>query len=99
MIEVDNKSGGAMHVGKKYRGELGKVLVNYTKDVLAAYPDIVRDHVFITHSGIDESYIALVLKTIEETMEFKNIYVTRAACTISCHCGPNTLGVLFMTES
>ena len=40
MIEVDNKSGGAMHVGKKYRGELGKVLVNYTKDVLAAYPDI-----------------------------------------------------------
>ena len=88
-----------MHFGKKYRGERGEVLVNYTKDVLAAYPDIVRDHVFITHSGIDESYIALVRKTIEETMEFENIYVTRAACTISCHCGPNTLGVLFMTES
>ena len=98
MIEVDNRNGGAMRVGKKYRGDLGRVLVSYTKDVLAAYPDIVRDHVFITHSGIDESYIQLVRKTIEETMDFQDIYVTRAACTISCHCGPNTLGVLFMTE-
>lgn len=99
MIEVDNLNGGAMHVGKKYRGELGKVLVNYTKDVLSAYPDIAKDHVFITHSGIDESYIELVRNTIRETMDFEEIYVTRAACTISCHCGPRTLGVLFMTES
>ena len=45
-----------------------------------------------------DSYIELVRRTIQETMDFENIYVTRASCTISCHCGPNTLGILFETE-
>ena len=96
-IEVDNSS-GAMGVGKKYRGNLEKVLVKYTKDKLAAYEHIRRNRIFITHSGIDDSYIELVRRTIQETMDFENIYVTRASCTISCHCGPNTLGILFETE-
>lgn len=97
-IEVDNTS-GAMGVGKKYRGNLEKVLVKYTKDKLAAYDNIRTNRIFITHSGIKESYIELVKKTIQETMEFENIYITRASCTISSHCGPNTLGILFETES
>ena len=97
-IEVDNSS-GAMGVGKKYRGNLDKVLVRYTKDQLAGYDNIRRDKIFITHSGIDSSYIDLVKQTIQETMDFEHIYVTRASCTISCHCGPNTLGVLFETEN
>lgn len=97
-IEVDNRS-GAMGVGKKYRGNLDKVLVRYTKDQLAGYEKINTDKIFITHSGIDEAYIELVKKTIQETMHFEHIYVTRASCTISSHCGPNTLGILFETEA
>ncbi|MGN0350027.1 MAG: DegV family protein [Roseburia sp.] len=96
-IEVDNTSGG-MNVGKKYRGKQEKVLTQYVKDKLAQYPDIVRDKIFITHSGIDEKCIELVRKTIEEAMEFEHIYVTKASCTISSHCGPGTLGILFATE-
>ncbi len=96
-IEVDNTS-GSMHVGRKYRGKLGNVLVKYTKDKLAEYDNIKTNRIFITHSGIDEEYINLVKETIESVMHFDNIYVTRASCTISCHCGPNTLGILFETE-
>ncbi|MBQ3049114.1 MAG: DegV family protein [Oscillospiraceae bacterium] len=96
-IEVSNET-GSMRVAKKYQGDLGNVLVKYTKDQLAAYPDIVTDKIFITHSGIDQKYIDLVRKAIEDTMHFDNIYVSNASCTISCHCGPNCLGVLFMTE-
>ena len=97
-IEVNNQD-GSMDVGKKYRGSLKKVLPLYVKDKLQEYGEISRDKIFITHSGIDQEYIELVRRTIQEEMEFQNIYVTRASCTISCHCGPNTLGILFETRS
>lgn len=96
-IEVQNRD-GSMTVGKKYRGKLEKVLGNYVKDRLKMYPDIDRSRLFITHSGIDGEYLSQVKKTVMETMDFENIYITQASCTISCHCGPNTLGILFMTK-
>ena len=96
-IEVNNKD-GSMDVGKKYRGSLKKVLPLYVKDKLQEYQGICTDKIFITHSGIDQEYIELVKEAIQEEKEFQNIYVTRASCTISCHCGPNTLGILFETK-
>lgn len=96
-IEVDNTS-GAMTVGKKYRGALEKVLVRYVHDKLGQYGRLRTDKIFITHSGIGASYIEAVRKAIQETAGFAQIYVTQASCTISCHCGPNTLGILFETE-
>ncbi len=95
-IEVNNAD-GSMHVGKKYRGNLRKVLPQYVRDKLAEYPAIKRDHIFITYSSIEPEYAALVRKTIQETMEFGEIHETSASCTISSHCGPNTLGILFET--
>lgn len=95
-IEVSTAD-GSMNVGKKYRGTLDKVLVKYVKDKLAAYPDIDPSLIFITHSGIAPEYIELVKNTLEETMHFDEIHITKASCTISSHCGPNTLGILFET--
>lgn len=96
-IEVHPEKNGAMEVGKKYRGDLHKVLVQYTKDVLNR-DDLQLDRVFITHSGIPQEYVDLVRDTIIQCADFREIYATRASCTISCHCGPNTLGVLFLTK-
>lgn len=96
-IEVDNSS-GKMKVGKKYRGSLDKVLKHYTIDKLKDRTDLKLDRVFITHSGISEERIETVKNTIQEVADFKEIFITRASCTISAHCGPNTLGVLFMTK-
>ena len=64
-IEVDNTS-GAMHVGKKYRGKLETVLEQYTEAKLSQYRDIRTDKLFITHSGIPESYIETVRKAVEK---------------------------------
>lgn len=96
-IEVDNSS-GAMNVGKKYRGSLEKALSQYVKDKLEGRTDIRSDRIFITHSGISQERIDLVKKLVKQYGDFKEIFVTRAGCTISSHCGPNTLGVLFMTK-
>lgn len=96
-IEVDNTS-GKMGVGKKYRGSLDKCLQQYVQDKLSGRTDIRTNRVFITHSGISEERIALVKAEVEKYQKFDEILITRAGCTISSHCGPNTLGVLFMTK-
>ena len=95
---MDPARNGAMGVGKKYRGTLDKALVQYATDQLAGRKDLKLDRVFITHSGMSPERIEMVKKTVEQLAGFQEIFVTRAGCTISAHCGPNTLGVLFMTN-
>lgn len=96
-IEVNNEN-GTMGVGKKYRGSLDKALQQYVKDQLEGRTDIRTNRIFITHSGISDERIEMVKELIQQYMTFDEIYVTRAGCTVSSHCGPNTLGVLFMTK-
>ena len=96
-IYVNNKD-GSMTVGKKYRGKLEKVLVSYVHDKLAQYDHIRPDRIFITHAGIDPKYISVVREEVEKLNFFREIYIERASCTISSHCGPDTIGILFMTE-
>jgi len=88
-----------MHVGQKFRGTLDKVLKKYVISKLKDQKDINLDRIFITHSGIAPELICLVQDTIRELADFKEIFITRAGCTIASHCGPNTLGILFMTRS
>ena len=97
-IKVHNDENGAMKVDKKYRGEMSKVLVSYVKDQMALYPDIDTSRVFITHSGIEDRMVDTVREALLEHHEFGEILVSRASCTICCHCGPGTLGVLFLTK-
>lgn len=96
-ILVDNQS-GAMKVGKLYRGKQKRVLEKYVQETLTKYQDIEKDEIFITHSGVDED-IVNDLRGILEENGFNNIYETVASCTISSHCGPGTLGILFMTNT
>ena len=96
-IMVDNAS-SAMTVGKKYRGTLEKALEQYVADQLQGRTDLDTKRIFITHSGISEERVALVRSLVEKYASFDNIYVTRAGCTVSAHCGPNTLGLLFITK-
>ena len=96
-IEVSNE-GGAMGVSKKYRGTLERVLEDYVKDRLDGRTDVDTTRIFITHSGISQERIDLVKAAIAKYARFDETYVTRAGCTISSHCGPNTLGILFLRK-
>ncbi|MBE6754711.1 MAG: DegV family protein [Ruminococcaceae bacterium] len=98
-IAVDNAKCGSMGVAKKFRGKFPACVEQYVNDQLDMYSDIVPKRIFITHSGIDEAIIESVRAILKNRGNFENIYVTRAGCTISSHCGPNCIGVLFMTES
>lgn len=88
---------GKMGVGKKFRGNLSNVMEQYTDTRLnGVHPELRR--VFITHSGIDQAIIDRVVARVKELQPFEEILVTRAGCVVSNHCGPNTLGVLFIEK-
>ncbi len=89
---------GKLGVYKKYRGSINQVYKQYIKDRLTGRR-IRPGHVFITESGeIDDAVIAELEVMIRETVEVEEIHHTTAGCTISSHCGPKTLGVLFLEE-
>ena len=91
-IEVKD---GKMDIGKKYRGNLAKCVASYIKDKLQGRDDIDYRRIFITHSPISDEIISDVRRIIDENGPFQEIYDTTAGCTISNHCGPGTLGILF----
>lgn len=93
MIVVEN---GKMHSSKKYRGNLSKALAAYAKDLEPALRKAKKDRVFITHSGCDQETVEMVREILEKLGVFQEILVTRAGGVISSHCGPGTLGILYI---
>ena len=94
-IEVKD---GKMSVVKKYRGSYSKCLVSYVKDRLANRDDLEHQHLFVTRTPVSDESLEAVKNAVNEYASFENIYWTEAGCTISCHCGPGTLGVLFIRK-
>jgi len=92
-IMVEN---GAMGAGKKYRGKLDKALFSYAKDLEEALLRAKKDRVFITHSGCDREVVEQVRNYLKDLNKFDEILETRAGGVVSSHCGPGTLGVLFI---
>lgn len=91
--------GGKMGVGKKYRGKFGDVLKKYISDQLGNGENLELDYVFVTHAGCDPQIVDACVEQVKSLVPFKNLFVTRAGCTISSHCGRNTLGVLFIRKT
>ncbi len=90
--------GGKMVVAKKYRGAFIKSLPAYVKDRLEGREDLRPGHIFITETVVSEEEHAAVKAAVETYGNFETIYETTAGCTISCHCGPGTLGILYVHE-
>ncbi len=90
---------GAMLVDKKYRGKLSPVTLNYAKDMEEDLLKAKKDRVFITHSGTDPEIVESVRSYLASLNHFDEILETRAGSVVSSHCGPGTLGVLYIMES
>lgn len=94
-IEVTH---GKMAVGKKYRGNFESCLEKYIKDRLQHDDKIDKSRVFITHSMCAPETVGKVRSWITQFTDFEEVIETSAGCTISAHCGPNTLGILYKTK-
>ncbi|MCR5584024.1 MAG: DegV family protein [Lachnospiraceae bacterium] len=94
-IAVEN---GAMHPEKKYRGKPEKFVTDYVSDMEEALKNADPGRVFITHSPCDPEIVESVRSYLESLHHFKEIHETDAGSVISSHCGPGTLGVLFIAK-
>ncbi len=87
---------GKMGVGKKYRGAYQKCLLQYVKERLEGRDDIDLHRIFITESGgFTPEEVAEVEAAVRGYQPFEEVLHTRAGCTVSSHCGPRTLGILY----
>ena len=89
---------GKMIVVKKYRGNYAKCLASYVKDRLADRDDLTREILFVTKTSVSDEEYAAVMEAVGQCERFGTTYETTAGCTVSCHCGPGTLGVLFVRK-
>ena len=89
---------GAMGVDKKYRGPYKKVILQYAKDLEPQMLNAKKDRVFVTHTPCDDGIVESVVDYVKSLNYFDEVLVTEAGTTIGSHCGPNTLGVLFIEE-
>lgn len=95
-IEVTD---GKMVVGRKFRGNLTDCITHYIRTRLENRTDIDTARIFITHSGMTDPHdIEAALAAVRKYQHFDEILVTHAGCTVCSHCGPNTLGVLFIRK-
>lgn len=94
-IIVEN---GRMTPQKKYRGKIERVILDYVRDLEQDLKSAKKERVFITHSGCDAVVVEAVRSYLEGLQVFDEILETRAGGVISSHCGPGTLGVLFIAQ-
>ena len=94
-IEVRN---GKLEVVKKYRGNYAKCLANYVRDRLEGRTDVDTETVFVTKTVVSDQEYSTVMEAVNTYGAFENVYESLAGCTISCHCGPGTLGILFVRK-
>ena len=88
---------GAMGPGAKYRGPMKVVVDAYVKDTLKDYSNFDPEIAFVTYSTAPEDVVESAKKALLDA-GFKTVYTTTAGGTISCHCGPHCLGVLYFND-
>lgn len=89
---------GVMVPGKKFRGNISEVIVKYVKEKEQDLLNARTDRVFITQRGVDESVVGTVCDYLKSLGHFKEVLLTGTGSVITAHCGPGTLGVLFLRQ-
>ena len=88
---------GTMGSTNKYRGKMEKCIADYCRTVLEKYSNPDKSVIFITHSMATEEMVNAAMEVVKE-YGFEKIYETTAGCTVSSHCGKNTLGILYIND-
>ena len=90
---------GKMQVGKKYRGNFNKCVDQYIHERLANADEFDTSRVFITSAGVTQDNLDIACRAVRECIgEDVEIIISTAGCTISCHCGPGTLGIILVRK-
>ena len=89
---------GKMHPGEKYRGRYEHYLKHYIEDTLENDSNIDFQRVFVVHSPSEEGLVRFAIDTVKSYGLFREVLEAMAGCTICTHCGPDTLGLMFLRK-
>ncbi|MBO4323645.1 MAG: DegV family protein [Clostridia bacterium] len=89
--------GGKMKSTAKFRGKMTDVIKSYCLKTLEKYNKPDKSVIFITHSKATPEMVEAAKEVVKEC-GFENVYETTAGCTVSSHCGKNTLGILYIND-
>ena len=90
-------SEGKMAPAKKYIGRKSQVVQQYCKDTLEQFANPDLSVAFVTHTLATPEMVSVAIEALKNR-GFKTIYETTAGATITSHCGPMTLGILFIND-
>ncbi len=90
---------GVLDIGKKYRGRMEQVRLQYIEDEIdRAWDNIDLDCAFLVHTGVEESELKKAKKLVMSRLHFKELYIVQAGCTITTHCGQNCFAFIYKTK-
>lgn len=90
---------GKMVVTKKYRGSIERVVADYMRDRLSGRADIDTHRAFLVDTCEDDRLASIARQVLKEDGRFEEIVEAKAGCTIFCHSGPGTLGVVLLRKA
>lgn len=90
---------GKLPVTKKYRGSIEKVVEEYVRDRLRDRTDLDTRRAFLVDTCPDDHLASIAREVLRQDGRFQEIIEAKAGCTIFCHCGPGTLGVIFLRKA
>ncbi len=85
-------------VCKKYRGKIDKVQLQYMNERIESMGETDREIAFLTYSSMEDEQLSVLKNAVEATGKFDEVYVARAGCTITAHCGPNCVGIIALRK-
>ena len=88
---------GKMQPQKKYHGRNESCVMQYCKDTLEEFNNPDKSIAFVTHSHATPEMAKVAIDALKKA-GFKTIYETIAQATITSHCGPKTLGILYIND-
>ena len=91
---VENK----LVVYRKIRGKYRRAVDEQIREFMEDLPRIDKSAVFITDSGHMDGEDEYIREKIKAYVPEENIFHTRAGCVVSSHCGPKTIGILYILD-
>ena len=93
VLELQN---GKIENTSKFMGKFSVVCKKYIDQMLEKHKDYRKDICFITHTCQNDEFVNQIVEYVSNKNIFDKVVSQRAGSTISCHCGENTLGILYL---
>lgn len=96
VIEVKD---GRMGIACKPMGRYNRCIEKYADFVRKQCTNPDKTRCFVTHTQMDDGLTEQVIEAVRGWGIFDEILETTAGCTVTTHCGNNTIGILFINDN